>query len=599
MCVHPPQMLGALFFLALSGVAVSSLPGLEEVFFSPLDQTVKEGEEASFRCVSGESSPPAIILWMKDGTLVTTGKQSQGEYGGGRQKKMSGTLRLVNVSLEDGGAYVCQTVNPLLNITRRSRPAKLTVLVSPVVANSTGRVVRQLGESAILPCAAVGVTPIWYKWTTDQEAKKPVGNSGGKHVDEDGSLHLPSVQASDAGEYFCTAENRAGRQQRRTVLLVTGCSSSSHCDTTVKPSLKMSATSNPAQHSATQIQPPMLPPPPFRNFHLELSPSPEAQMDNDHSLTQTTESSPAVQLQSSLQKPSSVGKSPPPTPENPVVHGPDASVTERASEAEDERRRNTSQSPITSNNTRSTATPEPPSWLPVLEKHDVPIVVGVGVSLAFIFITVTFYSVMQKNQPAPTGRSAQRKLGVPMRHAERQAAGRPYENQAFEDDECTAVTEHNASLSDTRARPPVTVQMEPANEELHSVTVETYPEPIVDTKIDDVEEKEDEEKNSSPGSPHDLWSTEEEHAETAADDQSLPPPSSRPVSPDASLRSSLTLRGAEALSAPIHHSLSVWHGGAPVAISHHVSVGRASVAVDVHFYPAVDASTLDDKQENA
>lgn len=48
-----------------------------------------------------------------------------------------------------------------------------------------------------------------------------------------------------------------------------------------------------------------------------------------------------------------------------------------------------------------------PSWLPGLEKHDIPIVVGVGVSLAFIFITVSFYSLFQKNGPAPTSRAGQ------------------------------------------------------------------------------------------------------------------------------------------------------------------------------------------------
>lgn len=40
------------------------------------------------------------------------------------------------------------------------------------------------------------------------------------------------------------------------------------------------------------------------------------------------------------------------------------------------------------------------SWLPMLEKHDIPIVVGVGVSLAFIFITMAFYSLFRKNDPA-------------------------------------------------------------------------------------------------------------------------------------------------------------------------------------------------------
>lgn len=51
------------------------------------------------------------------------------------------------------------------------------------------------------------------------------------------------------------------------------------------------------------------------------------------------------------------------------------------------------------------ATQQSPSWLPVMEKHDIPIVVGVGVSLAFIFITVFFYSVVQKNQPVPPNRA--------------------------------------------------------------------------------------------------------------------------------------------------------------------------------------------------
>lgn len=43
-----------------------------------------------------------------------------------------------------------------------------------------------------------------------------------------------------------------------------------------------------------------------------------------------------------------------------------------------------------------------------MEKHDIPIVVGVGVSLAFIFMTVFFYSVVQKNQPVPPNRAGWR-----------------------------------------------------------------------------------------------------------------------------------------------------------------------------------------------
>ncbi|XP_063753867.1 mucin-2 [Eleginops maclovinus] len=296
-------------------------------------------------------------------------------------------------------------------------------------------------------------------------------------------------------------------------------------------------------------------------------------------------------------------------------------------------KRNTSQSPMTSNDPR--VTQQSPSWLPVLEKHDIPIVVGVGVSLAFIFITVTFYSVVQKNEAAPTIRAgqrssdasnvstpnshsehAQRNLGVPIRHTECRAEGRSYENRAFEDDDCVTVIEQSPNTSDTRALPPglslVTVQMEPTFEDLqedthpalddHSVTVETYPEPILDTKIDPSLE---EVKGRSLSQPSIQLQCAEDWTSNRGDNRCspchnvLPPPSSLPSrSPSPSppsrhqdgLRSSLTLQTAEAGGAPIHHSLSISHGNHPLLLSHHVSLGLTTVAVDVHFYPAATAS---------
>lgn len=39
---------------------------------------------------------------------------------------------------------------------------------------------------------------------------------------EDGTLHLSNVQQNDAGEYYCTAENRGGQDQRQTILAIAG-----------------------------------------------------------------------------------------------------------------------------------------------------------------------------------------------------------------------------------------------------------------------------------------------------------------------------------------------------------------------------------------
>uniref|UniRef100_A0AAY5KAI5 Ig-like domain-containing protein n=3 Tax=Esox lucius TaxID=8010 RepID=A0AAY5KAI5_ESOLU len=268
-------------------------------------------------------------------------------------------------------------------------------------------------------------------------------------------------------------------------------------------------------------------------------------------------------------------------------------------------KRNTSQSPMrTSEDSR---VKPPPPWLPVLEKHDIPIVVGVGVSLAFIFITMAFYSLVQKNEPAPAFR-VPRNMGVPCRHAERLAAGRTYENRAFEGDDLEAVIEQSPNTSDTRAVPPapspVAVTIDPASDETgptseHSVVAETYPEPSEETMVDPFL---DEEKSCSLSHPSiQLQCVEDwsgggvEHGQHQGRDVLPEPPStshspSPPPEREESLRSTLTLQTAEPRLTPIHHSVSISHSNAPLLLSHCVSLGHTTVAVDVHFYPAVPAS---------
>ncbi|KAM4575822.1 uncharacterized protein PAE49_006192 isoform 3-T3 [Odontesthes bonariensis] len=1166
-----PQMTSPLWLLILSGLAVASLLGLEDVFFSPQDLTVREGEAVFFQCVSGESSPLASITWLKDGKLVTRGNQFQGEYGGGQKKKTSGTLHLLNVTLEDNGIYICVTHNYFLNISKKSKPAKLTVQgvprrlqiirdpdnitiamgtevsmqctvygfpvpmvhwfkdsclllncstsfslqnngqlltfrnvtredegwyhceasneketiksqpafllpaemdwsfvqqptnltvkrgenvtltcrpphsrpeaqvswfrnnqllaptaqatvlpsgdlvfhsilennsgsyfcrasnihlqrfltskratltvlappsvkvwpqvltvplgaravlecevsghplpsiswmkrghfkqtggkvaygqrnaslhiqsarsydeavyvceasntlgkthstallrvagkthsnliamkmvynplfaffplsqVSPIIVTYVGHVSCKIGASVVLPCGAVGIQPIRYSWTKGRaETPSPISPTEDKHVDEGGALHIPSVQYSDAGEYFCTAENRAGRHQRHTVLTITAEDHPADRDTqtskvlsastnvgkallvslsadsmavrnfkttippdvqaqhketirsifsnsTTSPTFSRTATAelkmpsrslhflphhlnqqttNPTQPLITQMQPPILPPPPHPNFqsvddHTKLllirdpllisnsqppatrSPtsvitrevlglnlqyeltesqtltSPSAQFQHqvakesfpepdslrsnsnaeslESEITEKTESQPSSKLRvggpfgflkfdsypptptqspvittkmrhsdwfpltvtsqaesylvtntpfshhdqslipqvkqihlqpsstlhqasqtpphksftlnflpkfqlelstfrPSLLPPSSVTKAQPSQfhgqPSKPgslqypqlsstivslqdsgssvldseVIRPVNRSDQLNATQTEkplnntkltDWLKRNTSQSPMTSNDPKLTQ--QSPSWLPMLEKHDIPIVVGVGASLAFIFITVAFYSVVQKNETVPTSR---------------------------------AVIEQSPNTSDTRARPPgpslVTVQLEPTFEELrqltqptldnHSVTVETYPEPIVDTKIDPSFE---EERGCSSSQPSVQLQCTEDWTSNRGDNHSpcpdtLPPPSSLP-SPSPSptpasrreetLHSSVTLQTTEPLVAPIHHSLNISHGNPPLLLTHHLSLGLTTVAVDVQFYPAATAS---------
>ncbi|XP_035513860.1 roundabout homolog 3-like, partial [Morone saxatilis] len=206
-----PQMISHLCFLILSSLAVSSqLLGLEDVFFSPQDQTVREGEGVFFQCVSGESSPPASVTWLKDGTLVTRGRQIQGEYGGGKQKKTSSTLHLFNVTLEDDGMYICVTHNPLLNISKRSKPAKLTVQGVPrrlQIIQGPVNITVAIGTEVYMHCTVRGFPVPMVHWFKDDclltncSASFSLQNNGQL-------LTFRNVTKEDEGSYHCEASNQ-------------------------------------------------------------------------------------------------------------------------------------------------------------------------------------------------------------------------------------------------------------------------------------------------------------------------------------------------------------------------------------------------------
>ncbi|XP_026881345.2 hemicentin-2 [Electrophorus electricus] len=244
------------------------------------------------------------------------------------------------------------------------------------------------------------------------------------------------------------------------------------------------------------------------------------------------------------------------------------------------------------------------SWLPVLEKHDIPIVVGVGVSLAFIFITMAFYSLFRQNDPAavPTGRGALRGLGGPCRHGERLAVERTYDNRAFEDDNMVAVIEQSPNTSETRACPPLsspsTLLMEPSYDDIQeevqpirdlSVIVESHPETSEEEQLET--SFEEGKAIPSPQSDIQLQCLEDWRSRDFSQSQEALSPSPPAQSqPPEGLRSSLTLQTSEPSSAPLHHSISISHNSSPLLLSHCISLGMTSVAVDVRFYPSASSS---------
>ncbi|XP_041095574.1 uncharacterized protein LOC121307470 [Polyodon spathula] len=289
-------------------------------------------------------------------------------------------------------------------------------------------------------------------------------------------------------------------------------------------------------------------------------------------------------------------------------------------------KKNTSQSPM---RTSDDMTWDKKSWFPVLEKHDIPIVVGVGVSLALIFIMMGFYSLVQKNETAPpAGRGWLRNSDASNRNSSKPEMARTYENRAFEDDTVVAVIEQSPYKTTSRSS-----QSEPntitVTAELTPNTQQESLEPILEhsgeTLLEAGLELETElpahnEKNSTLLNPGislkclAAWTgntesnEEAEPSVTAVGHGSTNPMQHQeaeamahpnPASLEEGVHTSFTFQTSEPSASnttPIRHNINISRSLlAPLVLSHSVSVnernspGITTVAVDVHFYSGTSA----------
>ncbi|XP_016383318.1 uncharacterized protein LOC107720193 [Sinocyclocheilus rhinocerous] len=679
----------------------------------PMMVTSPVGAEVAIHCqVLGHPAP--FIKWSKQGRSVQTGGKII-------MRLRNTTLYISSVRTYDEGHYTCAASNTL---GHDQKTMTLRVAVKPVIVSFVASLTVSEGSPVSLPCRAVGDFPVKYTWIRSASIQNSPEQSGSNspvslpqqiHIDDNGTLVIPNIHRSDAGEYHCTAENRVGQDVRSLIITVTADSdvppdkealsktimptvpeieqelftnsflygskllsntetSESLQQTTedytkisllnafvedspiylnlestqdtielisLKPSYISIGSNEKIKHPIQTQKPTPVPlkqtpfPPLKETFiqdsHEHMQPTeqatkPPVMNPNTNSPSSADSYSHKIQSFSLKSAQSFSGQTQTTgltlmdvenfTASAPVQKhqnqsqiikqsgGTKSSVTNDTDLVES-LKKNTSQAPMRTTDNKNREKEKSQTWLPVIEKHDIPIVVGVGVSLAFIFIAMAFYSLVQKNDPAavPTGRTVPRGIGGPCRNGERLAMERTYDNKAFEDDNLVAVIEQSPKTSETRALPtegnPSTLMMEPPSDDLQEgvqstqdipVIVETHPEPREEDQLETIFEEG--KVTPSPHSDIQLQCMEDWRSREfePGQDAPSPPPANPAPAQEEGLRTSLTLQTSDPSSTPVRHSINISHSFSPLLLSHCVSLGMTSVAVDVHFYPSAPSA---------
>ncbi|KAM4629779.1 hemicentin-1 [Polymixia lowei] len=174
--------------------------GGSDGFEEPFRASVIEGQDVTLPC-DVHSVPPPIITWAKERQLISP-------FSPRHTQLPSGSMKISEARLSDGGLYVCVASNIAGNLTQS---VQLSVLVPPSIQAGPRVMKVQVGHPVELPCVARGVPEPTLTWMKD----------GKQHpMSPDGSLVLSRVGLDDEGTYTCVASNSAGRDEAQVRLLV-------------------------------------------------------------------------------------------------------------------------------------------------------------------------------------------------------------------------------------------------------------------------------------------------------------------------------------------------------------------------------------------
>ncbi|XP_053197015.1 B-cell receptor CD22-like [Scomber japonicus] len=171
-------------------IDVKYAPKLPSLSVSPSAEIV-EGSSVNLTC-SSDANPAANYTWYKENQTLL--------------QRSDGHFHFTSISSEDRGIYCCKSENEyglikssFLFIDVQYAPKLPSVSVSP-----SGEIIE--GSSVTLTCSSdanPAANYTWYKQNVNPDLQA---------LSKEPQLVFSSIQPSDSGEYYCTAENQLGKR---------------------------------------------------------------------------------------------------------------------------------------------------------------------------------------------------------------------------------------------------------------------------------------------------------------------------------------------------------------------------------------------------
>ncbi|KAM3875993.1 hemicentin-1 [Diretmus argenteus] len=157
-----------------------------------------------------QSYPPALITWLKDGTLFESSRNVR-VLPGGR------TLQILNAKEEDAGRYTCVATNEAGDTLKNYEvkvyvPPQINKNDVPGEGLAPKEVKIKVNNSLTLECQAqANPTPalLWYKDGQILRADDHVSITANGRI-----VQIKHAQVSDTGRYTCVATNIAGEDEK-------------------------------------------------------------------------------------------------------------------------------------------------------------------------------------------------------------------------------------------------------------------------------------------------------------------------------------------------------------------------------------------------